>query len=117
MTHAPYKLTAWVDEQRKTAADRVSNNAAEFRLAEAMALHAPGMTWHELFGRGRRALLRGDGEWLPPIRAAVWSHMRRDPDPPSYPEIARACGLRSHSTIVMAVRRVQRRAAQNGGSK
>lgn len=116
---APYKLTAWVDEQRKAAPATVSNSAAEARLVAAMTHFGyPASIW------ARRTWMVGDRVKSTFVergmaavrREQVWLYLRREPDPPSYPEIARACGMPSHSTIVMAVQRLRNR-ARTGVSK
>ena len=70
--------------------------------------------WRRLPWSGR--LARGVKGELAEGRRRVWALMRR-PMPVtglvmSYPEIAMACGLKSHSTVVTAVRR-----AGTGGTR
>lgn len=36
-------------------------------------------------------------------RAAIWRAMREHPDSPSFPTIAKVCGMTTHSPIVVAV--------------
>jgi len=114
MTTAPYKLKAW------DATEPPENASA--RLAEAMAAFGfPARIWwrYTVHGEGRKRsgfIERGTASIQ---REQVWEYMRRPRGGHvlSYPEIARACGMPAHSTILMAVRRAQRRAEHNGGGK
>lgn len=100
MTTAPlYKLAAWKSAN--------GDDIARARFAEAMAaLNYPASIWD------RRSWFEGDRQRSTFLRRGedtnrrvrVWCLMRAD-GVPSYPEIARACGMPSHSTIVMAVNR------------
>jgi len=72
-----------------------------------MAACAPGLTFEQVFRRVNGRLARGDQHSLAEIRARVWAHMRRERGGVrlGIQEIALACGMASHSTIVMAMRK------------
>lgn len=116
----PYLLAAWkleerVKRQRKereAAPVVVANDAARARLAEAMTTFGyPASIWERrswtVGNVSRSNFVRNspDSE----KRARVWAMMREERGGVvlSYPEIARACGMTAHSTIVGAVRRLK----------
>jgi hypothetical protein len=116
----PYILAAWKlkervkhqRQEREAAPATVANLAATTRLADTMAgLGFPSSIWE------RRSWMVGEKQHSRFVRnypdsdrrAHVWRLMRepRAGVVLSFPEIARACGMPTHSTIIGAVRRLK----------